>query len=267
MAASSPMLVGLDLDGTLLSYDGTLSPAVADAVAAVRDAGHHVVLATGRAVFATVPVAEQLGLDAGWLVCSNGAVTARIDASAPGGFTIDQAFTFDPAPALRAVEAGIPDVLFAVEDVGVGHRVNRPFPEGELGGPLRVADFEDLCAQPVSRVIVRSPERTRDDFHGLVQGLGLGDVAYAIGWTAWMDIAPRGVTKATALESVRAGLGVDPAATVAVGDGHNDVEMLAWARRGVAMGHADAAVRAAAAEVTGSVTEDGAADVLRSLVG
>jgi hydroxymethylpyrimidine pyrophosphatase-like HAD family hydrolase len=224
------------------------------------------VLATGRTVLATLPVALELGVDDGWLVCSNGAVTARVDASAPGGYRLHETVTFDPAPALDVVAGGIPDALVAVEDVGVGHRVNRLFPDGELWGPQEVAPFDDLRARPVTRVIVRSPERTRDDFHELVERLGLEDVTYAIGWTAWMDVAPQGVSKATALESVRRLLEVEPDRTVAIGDGRNDLDMLAWAARGVAMGHADDVVRAAADEVTGSVADDGAAEVLRSLV-
>ena len=53
--------------------------------------------------------------------------------------------------------------------------------------------------------------------------------------------------------------------TVAVGDQRNDVEMLVWAARGVAMGNAPDEVKAIADEVTGSVTDDGLADVLDSL--
>jgi hydroxymethylpyrimidine pyrophosphatase-like HAD family hydrolase len=53
---------------------------------------------------------------------------------------------------------------------------------------------------------------------------------------------------------------------VAIGDGGNDVQMLRWAARGVAMGHAPEAVRAAADEVTGGIEDDGALPVLRSLL-
>lgn len=263
-----PHLVALDLDGTLLAYDGeTLSPAVVDAVRAVREAGHHVVLATGRSVVATVPVAARLGLDQEWLVCSNGAVTARTDPAAPGGYVVEETVTFDPGPALAAVQAGIPDALVACEVVGRGHLVHGDWPEGELTGDLVPASFAELAAARVTRLVVRSPGRTRADFHELVESLGLEDVTYAIGWTAWMDVAPQGVTKASALESLRRRLGVQPYDTVAVGDGYNDVAMLGWAARGVAMGRADDAVRAAADEVTGPVEEDGAATVLRSLLG
>src|SRR5690606_35101012 len=121
-------------------------------------------------------------------------------------------------------------------------------------------------AREVTRVIIRDPERTPEEFSEMAARIGLVDVTYAVGWTAWMDVAPRGVTKASGLERLREQLGVDPAATVAVGDGRNDVDMLRWAGRGVAMGHADEVVRAAADEVTGTIDEDGAAAVLRSLL-
>lgn len=264
--ASGPMLVALDIDGTLMSYDQELSEDVRDAVAGLRAAGHHVVLASGRSLIAMTPVAEILGIDRGWVVASNGAVTARLDPEEPDGYALEDVVTFDPGPALRLLREHLPDARYAVEDVGVGFRMNELFPDGELDGVHRVVEFDELWSGEVTRVIVRSPGSTSEQFHELVEHLGLDDVTYAVGWTAWMDIAPLGVTKATGLELVRRVLHVQPHRTVAVGDGRNDVEMLRWAAHGVAMGHADAAVQAAADEVTGSIDDDGAAHLLRSLL-
>lgn len=266
---SSPdarLLVALDIDGTLLSYTGELSPAVRDAVVGVRAAGHEVVLATGRSVHATLLVTRELGIDRGWAVASNGSVTVRLDPDLPDGWELDEVVTFDPEPALRVMHREMPDAHFAVEEIGVGYRLNKPFPDGELHGRQEVQDIEALVAEHVTRLVVRSPGHTSEEFHDLVRRAGLADVTYAIGWTAWMDVAPEGVTKARALERLRTTLGFTPAATVAVGDGNNDVDMLRWAARGVAMGHAAPEVQAAAVEVTGTVGEDGAAAVLRSLV-
>jgi hydroxymethylpyrimidine pyrophosphatase-like HAD family hydrolase len=81
----------------------------------------------------------------------------------------------------------------------------------------------------------------------------------------WLDVTGAGVSKATALELLRTKLGVPDEATVAVGDGADDVEALIWAARGVAMGQASATVRSAADEVTGTISENGAATVLASL--
>lgn len=259
-------LVALDIDGTLLSYDGELSDEVRSAVADVHDAGHHVVLATGRAVHGMLPVAAELGLARGWAVCSNGSVTLRLDPDLPEGYEVEQVITFDPGPALRLMHQEFPDAYFAVEEVGVGFRLNKHFPEGELSGHQVIVGMDELAAEHVTRLVVRSPGHTSAQFHELVARTGLSDVTYAIGWTAWMDIAPQGVTKASALERLRGMLGVGPDRTVAVGDGSNDVEMLTWAARGVAMGHAEPEVRDAADEVTAGIDEGGAALTLRSLL-
>ena len=81
----------------------------------------------------------------------------------------------------------------------------------------------------------------------------------------WVDVTPPGLSKATALEKVRANLGVERTQTVAIGDGHNDLEMFRWAARAIAMGHAPAAVREAADEVTDALDEHGAAAALGAL--
>jgi len=265
--AAETWLVALDIDGTLLTYDGVLSEGVRQAVADVRAAGHEVVLASGRSLIAMLPVADALGIREGWIVASNGAVTVRLDPAAPQGWTLEDMVTFDPGPALRLLRTELPDARYAVEDVGVGFRMNALFPDGELDGEHRVVEFEELWSGGgVTRVVVRSPESTSEQFHALAGRLGLDDVTYAVGWTAWMDLAPLGTSKATALEQVRERLHLDARRTLAIGDGHNDLEMLRWAARGVAMGHADDVVQGAAGEVTGSIEEDGAARVLRSLV-
>ena len=91
-------------------------------------------------------------------------------------------------------------------------------------------------------------------------------VNYAVGFSAWLDINPEGVSKASALELVRRALKVEPRHTVAVGDQRNDMEMLHWAARGVAMGDAPPEVVAVADEVTGTVAEDGLVAVLEDLL-
>ncbi len=150
-------------------------------------------------------------------------------------------------------------MLVAVEERGIGYRVNRPFPAGELSGDMVITEVADLVADKVSRVIIRDPDSTAEDFLELARRLGLHGTDYVVGWTAWLDLAPVGVSKASGLAHVADQLGVDAADVLAIGDGRNDIEMLRWAGRGVAMGQAVEEVREAADDVTGTVYEDGAA--------
>jgi HAD superfamily hydrolase (TIGR01484 family) len=263
-ASWRPRLVALDIDGTLLKWiEGAgqtheqVAPAVHDAVRRAHDAGAHIVLASGRSPHGMTVIADLLDLEAGepsWVVASNGAVVFRYPP-----FEVVHEETFDARPAVEAILREHPGVLVAVEERGVGFRVNRPFPAGELSGDMLITDVADLVAEHVSRVIIRDPDSTAEDFLDLAGRLGLHGTDYVVGWTAWLDLAPVGVSKASGLAHVAERLGVDAADVLAIGDGRNDIEMLRWAGRGVAMGQAVEPVIAAADDVTGTVYEDGAA--------
>ena len=261
-----PHLVALDIDGTTVNHEGELSPAVYDAVRDVVDAGHHVTIATGRAIVGTLPVLERLGLTSGYAVCANGAVTLRLDEGLDQGYEIVEAVTFDPAPALLMLREHFPTALVAVEELGVGFKVTAPFPDGELDGSPRIVAWEELMSSPVTRLTLRDPSSTSEEFIATTERIGLHGVGYAVGWSAWLDITPEGVSKGAALEAVRRRLGVEPMDTVAVGDQRNDLEMLRWAAHGVAMGNAPEEVKAIANAVTGDVDDDGLVPVLRALL-
>ena len=265
-------LVALDVDGTLVDLDSRMSTAVRDEVRRVAAVpGTSVVVATGRELLGALPVLAELALPTGFAVCSNGAVTARVflgDAAAEGAdlsYEIVERVTFDATAAVTLLREHLPDAFYAVEALGVGYRVTGTFPEGELPGELIPVPIEELTAEPVTRVVVRSPEHTPEDFLELTSRIGLHGVSYAVGWTAWLDLAPEGVTKASALEQVRRRLGVEPAMTYAVGDGRNDVEMIQWAAHGAVMDSAPPEVLAIADEVLPDVGHDGLLQLLGRL--
>ena len=89
-------LVALDIDGTVLHGDGSISNAVIGQVRRLDAAGHQVMLATGRSSAATIPVVEQLGTTLRFLVCSNGA--KRLPARMGGGVRPDRCASVDPRP-------------------------------------------------------------------------------------------------------------------------------------------------------------------------
>jgi Cof subfamily protein (haloacid dehalogenase superfamily) len=266
-AAWRPKVVALDIDGTLLKWvDGqtedyeTITEPVYDAVHRALDAGAHVVLSSGRSPHGMTRIADLLDIpreeaDQLWVVASNGAVVFRYPP-----MEVVHEETFDAAPAVAAVLEHHPSALVAVEEREVGgYRVNRVFPEGELSGEQLITHVDDIVGEPVSRVIVRDPEATADDFIELAANLGLHGTDYVVGWTAWLDLSPVGVSKASGLQHVCDRLGLSAADVLAIGDGRNDIEMLRWAGRGVAMGQAVDEVKAAADDVTASVNDEGAA--------
>jgi HAD superfamily hydrolase (TIGR01484 family) len=122
-----------------------------------------------------------------------------------------------------------------------------------------IESIEQLSARPVTRIILRDPSRSDEDFTNLARRLGLQGVTYFVGWSAWLDIAPQGVNKATALSDVADDLGVAAADVLAFGDGRNDIEMLRWAGRGVAIGDAPEEVQQVADVVTDTFADGGPA--------
>lgn len=264
----APWLVALDIDGTTLHEDGTISDAVIRQVRRVAAAGHEIMLATGRSAAATLPVLDRLEITPQFVVCSNGAITLQRDADAPMGYRREWVETFDPSDVLLSIRSHLKTARYAVEDEHGHYRYTEPFPDTTIGIDSAHVDFDELLLHAATRVVVVSPDHDMEEFLQVVERMGLSRVSYAIGWTAWLDIAPDGVNKATAMERVRVETGIPRRRVMAVGDGRNDIDMLLWAGaegRGVAMGQSPDDVLESASELTASVHDDGLAVVLSSL--
>ena len=185
-----PELVALDIDGTLVDRQGNLPLDVKAAVQRVVASATPLVLATGRAWLDARPVFEQLELPPGPVVCSNGAVVlGHPPLKEP------RMVTFNPGEVIDTVVEHAPNARIAVEELGVGFRLNRLFPEGDLRGRLTIQSLAELAARPVPRVIVCDPDARQEDFVELAASIGMHGVSYSVGWSAWLDIAPAGSTR------------------------------------------------------------------------
>ena len=266
--ATERLLIALDIDGTVILEDESLSPGVVDAVEHAQRAGHEVMIATGRSWEGTRGIMRVLGLAPEFVVCSNGAVVLRRVDADELRYVRDHVETFDPAEVLTLLREHLPEARYLVE-LPDGQRLYTEYLADWNLVHARRVPFEELGAQRVCRIVVVAPEQGEKDFVDLVSRIGLNQVSYAVGWTAWLDIAPQGVDKSTGLERVRTELGIDPADVLVIGDGRNDVGMFRWALenggRAVAMEQGPQEVRDAAGETTTSVEAGGVAAVLRQL--
>jgi hydroxymethylpyrimidine pyrophosphatase-like HAD family hydrolase len=262
-----PRLIAIDIDGTL-ALEGTdirnvgpegISAPVRAALADAVVAGARVVLCSGRTVMGVRPFLASLHLSTGWAICSNGAVL--LDAATG---EVARTVEFNPAEPARVLRKLIPDAVFVAEQVGVGNRCTVGIDLGSFFGETTVVDFDTLISYGTPRMSVLWPGHDYADMAELVAGVEIPGVHYSLDHhDACLMATPPGVTKGSALETLRVELGVAAEDTMAVGDGFNDVEMLAWAAHGVAMGQAPEPVRAVADEVTASVSQDGLALALR----
>ncbi|MBN9139220.1 MAG: HAD-IIB family hydrolase [Micrococcales bacterium] len=266
LARGDRWLIGLDIDGTVLTEDGELDPRVASEIRRVRDLGHEVMLSTGRSVSMTLPVIDRLGITPSYAVCANGAIVMRRDKEAPIGWVRDRVETFDPREVLTTIRGHLAGASFAVEDEEGMFRFTGQFPEGALAAGRLQVEFDELLDSPATRVVVLSPGHAIEDFLQVVERMGLHKVSYNVGWTAWLDIAPDGVNKGTGMEYVRELLGIARDHVMVMGDGRNDIDMFEWAASGggvaIAMGQAPDEVRAVSTDVTGTDLEQGVASAL-----
>ncbi|HST66329.1 MAG TPA: Cof-type HAD-IIB family hydrolase [Mycobacteriales bacterium] len=260
-------LAATDLDGTLLRSDGTVSRRTCAALRSAEAAGIAVALVTGRPPRWMAPVARATG-HTGVAICANGALLYDLHTEqVVGSDLIDIPVAQATVAALRA---SVPGLSFAAEFApGFGHEASyrHGWDLGEV--EVRVAEAEELLDQPVVKLLARHPTMDRDELLTVARDLLGADVTVTSSSTteALLEISAPGVTKATALAGLAARQGIAAAEVVAFGDMPNDLPMLAWAGRAVAVANAHPDVLALADEVTASNDDDGVALVLERLAG
>ena len=258
-------LVASDLDGTLLLPDRTLSPRTVRVLREVVAAGIVLVLVSARPPRSIRPLAQQLQAK-GLAVCANGALIYDLDSD-----TVVKHTSCEPeiisALVARLREAA-PGVRFAVELVG-GYGCESGYVEWNPAvwsdSPV-VEDALTLCTAPIVKLIARHPELELDALLELTHTLGGNLIGATHSGGGVVEIAAAGVHKASALAWLAESLGIERHEVVAFGDMPNDLAMLQWAGRGVAVANAHADVLAAADEVTLSHVEDGVAVTLERLL-
>jgi Cof subfamily protein (haloacid dehalogenase superfamily) len=273
-----PGLIAIDLDGTLLGTDGVLTDRSVAAVRAVAAAGWYVVLATGRPPAVVTPFADRLGGAVSHVVATNGSlVTTFPDRPGAEPELLDAlSFDLDAARAIVTALRGFdPRFGFALAtDAGFGHEtgfaVRMP---AEVPDPP-IDDVLALGGRIAFKLFSFHPERSA---HDLVTALPatLDDLLAGTPYTGMsvshmgadaVEIGPGDIDKRAALERLCGRLGVDRADVVAFGDEWNDLTMLRWAGRGIAMENAAPEVRAVADEIAPHHADDGVARVLERLL-
>jgi Cof subfamily protein (haloacid dehalogenase superfamily) len=248
-------LLATDIDGTLLNPQFVISEGDLAALRRAHAAGIEVVLVTGRRHTFAFPIAQQLGFDL-WLISSNGAVTRSLSGEtfhrdlmpaqtcrqlcgAMQEFRGNTVLTFD-------TETKGAIVLERLDEIGASIRrwleKNREYIE--LVVPIENA----LVRDPVQAMFCGTMVRMRGALQAL-QNTGLdGKITilrteYPVRDLSMIDVLHAGCSKGHALERWAAYRGYQRDQVMAVGDNHNDVEMLEFAGYPVIMGNACEALR------------------------
>ncbi|HYT25662.1 MAG TPA: HAD family hydrolase [Actinomycetota bacterium] len=262
-------LVASDLDGTLLRPDATVSERTRAAIARTLAAGVEFVMVTGRPPRGVREIAARAGVG-GLAICANGGLVYDLDAGAVVAST--PLGTEAGRRLVRELRAAVPGTVFASETAtgflrGTGWlRPRVPEPDGAVPDDSSVDDPLALVAEPVVKLLVRNPELPFAELAARVRAAAGDDAVVTWSGPELLEVSAAGVTKAFALEWLCGRLGVEAREVVAIGDMQNDLTMLAWAGRSVAVANAAEEVLEAVDEVTAANVEDGVALVLERLV-
>ena len=265
-------LIALDLDGTLLDSEKRLPAENYAALERAHKCGAYIVPATGR-YFAAMPEHVRTLPFLRYAITINGArVSAADDSEAlytadiPLAQALELMCWLDTLPVIydcymdcvgwmteamqrRAAEfSSDPHYLKMVREL------RRPVPELKSFLARRGHDIQKI--QFFTNDLDLRTEVLRvcsDRFPGIVASSA---------WYKNVEFNHADATKGKALLGLCKALNIDPAQTLAFGDGLNDVSMLRAAGLGVAMGNADDEVKAAADEVTASCDDAGVAAVV-----
>jgi Cof subfamily protein (haloacid dehalogenase superfamily) len=260
-----PRLIATDLDGTIVDHTGAVSPRTVAALAAVEQAGWHLVLVTGRPPRWMAPVVEATG-HRGRAICANGAFVYDLHTEeVVASYLLEVDVAREVVERLRAVMPGVSFALETSEGFArePGYAARWPMPDRHSVGPV-----EELLRHPVAKLLARDDSSLGDAMLDVAMPAldGLATVTHSNPDDGLLEISAPHVSKASTLAHLCADLGVEPADVVAFGDQPNDLPMLAFAGTAYAMGNAHPAVLAAVELHTATVHEDGVAQVLERLL-
>lgn len=249
-------LIALDLDGTLLGHDESISERNREAIRKALGAGIRVVLVTGRGVDMPIRVSHDLGLNLP-VICCHGALTKD--------FGANRTLVHVPVqlkyakPMIEFAEKEHLDIAVYSEEY-FWRLEGSSAVMADMNGPAwkQAKTFMDILhtAPTFIRFLgARSVEAMRKEF---------GDLLLNFRYESWFDfiecaVTDRNAGKQQALARLCADFQIARERVLAVGDSRNDVPMLTWAGIGVAMGNALPEVKAALRYVTAANDADGVA--------
>lgn len=255
-------LIVLDLDGTLLTDEKTISPRTKNTLREAAGQGHEIMIATGRPFRSSAPYYTELGLKTP-IVNFNGAFVHHPGNNNWGVFHEPM----DLNTAIEVVEAcqdfGFHNIIAEVLDNVYFHYHDEKLIDiFKMGSPLvTTGDLRvKLTNHPTSLLIHATEEQVPEirrhlsDVHAEV----IDHRRWAAPWHV-IEIIKSGLNKAVGLKRVSDSMGIPPDRIIAFGDEDNDLEMIDFAGTGVAMGNGINELKSIANEITASNEEDGIA--------
>ncbi|MNO17086.1 putative phosphatase YwpJ [compost metagenome] len=250
-------LVALDVDGTLLNDKYQITERTVRVVRGVVETGARIILCTGRSPISLNAIQHKLGIKEPCIVHNGSAILSS------------------DGEVIRAVDYSMQELLLMInfcrkENIHFNAcTVNEIYVESEgyeeqyrkyFLKPNRINDLLSLN-EPIVKFSIYAKESDIERF--LKQDWNTSEMLSIVrAGKTFVDIMMKGVSKGNALLHLAESLNYKSKDIVAIGDQHNDIEMLRCAGLGIAMGNAPEEVARVADWKTDTNNEDGVAKAL-----
>ncbi|MEM7096273.1 MAG: Cof-type HAD-IIB family hydrolase [Actinomycetota bacterium] len=258
-------LVASDLDGTLFQPDHLVSERAVTAINALVDAGAVVAAVTGRSWQTGLEIATSTGARLDYFVGANGGHRFNLRTD-----EMEERLVFEPdeiAPLIKTLLDTFPDIALMTEHAtGYWHndQTFELLPMSLEGRPRR--NSAEFRPDDVGKLLMLRPDMSSTDLIAQTRELVPDSMHYTSSGLLFAEVTPAGASKGEALARLCGQLDIDRSEVIAFGDNHNDLSMIEWAGRGVAMGNAEPEVKAVAQEIAPPNWEDGVAQILETLL-
>ena len=264
MSTFVPRLIAVDLDGTILNNSSELSVRTKNALRSAISQGITVVTATGRMYPSALPIIREIGITAPCIFYNGAIVRYPLSGETIYERGVGSELTAEILSFYRKegwyIQVYCNDMLYVKDSCDPRSKFYekiskiRPVSVGEKFWDLYVDSTKLLGIALEEEDFRLMEQRTVSRFDGRIYT--------ATSWGAFVEMTHPDVNKAKGLAVVAEKLGIDRSDVLAIGDGSNDKEMIAWAGYGVAMGNAPPDLRLAADETTFDNDSDGAAVIV-----
>lgn len=263
-------ILALDIDGTLTTSKKEISPKTKEALFKIQEAGHILVLASGRPTPGMKRYAEELELAkyGGYLLSFNG---ARITNCKSGDIIYAQTLPGSVIPGLYefATRNHCGLITYYKDSVVSGNGIDKYIElESRINGmPLmEVDDFVGFVNYDVNKCLMTAEPEKAERCLSELQEKYADTLSIYRSEPFFIEIMPQHVDKANSLGHMLELLKMEKKDLICCGDGYNDISMISYAGVGVAMANARDEVKAAADFVTGSNDEDGLVTVVEKFI-
>lgn len=259
-------LVAIDIDGTLLRNDKTLSDKNRNAINKAVKMGIKVVITTGRPVLGIMNYLKDLDLigENEYAIADNGATVydtknfSLIHEKALTGKDIKYIYSYMKKDN-NEIELHVPEGGLVEKDSGtICTKKRKPYMDIKTVDIMKHVKDEDK----IFKILVFAEEKTIEESYKNIPSELLEKYSAIRALNNMFEFMYKGSTKASGIEVLRKYLGIEKEQIIAIGDEMNDLDMIEYAGLGVAMGNARAEVKSKADFITKSNEEDGVAYVL-----